>query len=163
MRLVITGINTLFLAVFCVACSFADALEKELFPEQSEIDALAMSEQLNGVVFLVMEQDEEALTWVLPRVIHYTKQLRSKWKDISIIVLSHGNEMFALQSKYKKSYGEMHSMVAQLVSAHDVLFQVCGSYAELSDIDTKCYVIPSYRPTELKYPGVHQTQFQNTS
>ena len=142
MRLVRISIKTLFFAAFYIACSFADGLEKELYPEQSEIDALAMSEQLYGVVFLVMEQDEDALTWVLPRVIHYTKQLRSKWKDLKIIVLSHGNEMFALQSKYKNSYSEIHNMVAQLISVYDVLYQVCGSYAKLSDIDTAEF--PSY-------------------
>ena len=89
-----------------------------------------------------MEQDEDALNWVLPRVLHYTRQLREKWKDLKIIVLSHGAEMLALQTDLTRLYEDLHSRVKQLVSEHDVLFQVCGSYAFLSDIDASAF--PSY-------------------
>ena len=81
-----------------------------------------------------MEQDEEAFSWVLPRVIHYTEQLREKWKDLAIVVLSHGEEMFALRAEYHPLYERMHQDILTLVSEHDVLFQVCGSYAYFSNV-----------------------------
>ena len=104
------------------------------FPEQSEIDKILTSERPEGILLLVMEQDEEAFKWVLPRVTHYTRQLRKKWKDLTIVVLSHGDEMFALRTEYRALYEKLHQEVLTLVSERDVLFQVCGSYARYSDI-----------------------------
>jgi len=116
-----------------VPCDAQEPSYKD-FPEQSEIDDIRTAEKPEGVLFLVMEQDEEAFNWVLPRVIHYTQQLRDKWKDLTIVVLSHGEEMFALRAEYRPLYEKMHQDVLMLVSKHEVLFQVCGSYANFSNV-----------------------------
>ena len=116
-----------------VPCDAQEPSYKD-FPEQSEIDDIRTAEKPEGVLFLVMEQDEEAFNWVLPRVIHYTQQLRDKWKDLTIVVLSHGEEMFALRAEYRPLYEKMHQDVLTLVSKHQVLFQVCGSYANFSNV-----------------------------
>ncbi len=113
---------------------FAQEPPDKGFPEQSEIDEIRTSEKPEGVLFLVMEQDEDAFQWVLPRVTHYTRQLREKWKDLAVVVLSHGEEMFALTSEYRALYGKLHQDVLTLVSEYDVLFQVCGSYAHYADV-----------------------------
>ncbi len=126
----------------------------EPFPEQSQIEEISRADQLEGVVFLVMEQDEEALNWVLPRVLHYTRQLREKWKKLNIVVLSHGDEMFALQTELKGLHEGLHSLAEQLVSEHDIQIQVCGSYAFFSDISASAFpnyidVVPS-APAEIE-------------
>ena len=119
--------------MFSLPC-LAQKPPNETFPEQSEIDSIRTSEQPEGVVFLVMEYDEEALQWVVPRVAHYTRQLREKWKDLAIVVLSHGEEMFALKTEYRVLYKKLHQDILKLISEYDVLFQVCGSYAHFADV-----------------------------
>jgi len=125
----------------------------ESYPEQSLVDNIVSKAEPDGVAFLVMEHDEEALQWVIPRVTHYVRQLRKKWHDLPIVVLSHGDEMFALQSQYETLYASLHEGVRSLVEDYDVLFQVCGSYAYLSDIDASAFpryvdVVP-FAPAEI--------------
>lgn len=119
--------------ILAFSCAAEDSPHED-FPELWEIDEIRTGEKPEGVLFLVMEQDEEALQWVLPRIIHYTQQLREKWKDLTIVVLSHGEEMFALRDEYRPLYEKLHQDILTLVSKHDVLFQVCGSYARFSNV-----------------------------
>lgn len=144
-----------FILVLCygVQC-FAQESSEELFPEQSEIDAVYAGEKPEGIVFLVMEQDDEALYWVLPRVIHYTQQLRKKWPDLAIVLLSHGDEMLALTDDLKSLHKELHQSIKELTSNYNVLFQVCGSYAFFSDVDVSEFpdyvdVVP-FAPAEIE-------------
>lgn len=138
-------ISTLVLLLFALFCPLslpAGVTTDEAFPELDEIDEISRSERPEGVVFLVMEQDEEALKWVLPRVFHYTRLLRDKWQALPIVVLSHGDEMFALTEGYQALYPELHRELRKLVEEHNVLFQVCGSYAAMSDVAASAF--PSY-------------------
>ena len=133
------------------------------FPEQSEINLILSAEEPEGIVFLVMEQDEEALYWVLPRVTVYTQQLREKWNDLPIVILSHGDEMFSLVEEFKSLNEKFHQSIKELTKNYDVVFQVCGSYASFSDIDASEFpdyidVVPSapaeisnYRQMEYKF------------
>ena len=132
--MIISVLRCLALCWLLVVPCAAQELSHEIFPEQSEIDDILIAEKPEGVLFLVMEQDEEAFNWVLPRVIHYTQQLRDKWQDLTIVVLSHGEEMLALRAEYRLLHEQMHQDILMLVSKHDVLFQVCGSYANFSDV-----------------------------
>jgi len=145
-------------AVVCsvIICSwFTGAVADEAsFPEQSEIDSIISQEAPVGVVFLVMEHDEEALRWVLPRVFRYTRQLRAKWRDLPIVVLSHGDEMFALLTEYQSLYKQIHAGVKKLVSDYQVAFQVCAAYASMSDVSASEFpgyvdVVP-FAPAEIE-------------
>lgn len=105
-------------------------------------------------MFLVMEQDPEALEWVLPRVTHYTRQLHSRWKDLPVIVLSHGDEMFALQEEYRALYPEIHRQARDLVEDQQVDFMVCGAFASLEDVPPSAFpdfidVVP-FGPAEIE-------------
>jgi intracellular sulfur oxidation DsrE/DsrF family protein len=125
----------------------------EDYPEAHVIDQLLRGEKPEGIVFLVMEYDIEALGWVLPRVLHYTKELKGKWPGLEIVILSHGDEMFVLQKDYVSAYQNIHHQIEMLVEKHDVLFQVCGSYAQASNISVTNFpryidVVP-YAPTEI--------------
>ena len=133
------------------------------FPEQSEMDMIYSAEEPEGIVFLVMEHDEEALYWVLPRVERYARQLREKWNDIPIVVLSHGDEMLALVEEFMSLNEKLHQSIIELAEKYDVVFQVCGSYAAFSDVDSSEFpdhidVVPSapaeisnYRHMEYKF------------
>ncbi|MCU7835785.1 MAG: hypothetical protein KZQ83_11120 [gamma proteobacterium symbiont of Taylorina sp.] len=142
-----------FILFYCLQC-FAQTSTNTPFPEQSEIDSVYHGEEPEGIVFLVMEQDEEALYWVLPRVTHYTQQLHSKWKNLPIIILSHGDEMLSLTNDLKSLHKDLHQSIKELSSKYNVLFQVCGSYAFFSDIDASEFpehidVVP-FAPAEIE-------------
>jgi intracellular sulfur oxidation DsrE/DsrF family protein len=109
-------------------------MDEALFPEQDEINRLLLGDKPEGVLFLVMEQDEEALKWVLPRILHYSAQLRAAWQGVPIAVLSHGDEMMGLLTEYAPLYPQMHAQVRRLINEFDASFHVCGTYAAMSDI-----------------------------
>jgi intracellular sulfur oxidation DsrE/DsrF family protein len=108
--------------------------EDDLFPEQESISAIVAGERPEGILFLVMEQDDEALKWVLPRILRYTAQLRAVWRELPIAVLSHGDEMFGLISELEGLYPDIHGNVLQLLHEYGVAFHVCGTYAAMSDV-----------------------------
>jgi len=121
---------------------------EEPLPEQDEIDAIVLGEQPDGVLFVVMEQDEEALQWVLPRILHYTRQLRAAWDGLPIAVVSHGDEMLALVTELNSLYPDVHENLQLLVNDYDASFHVCGSFAAMSDIEAADFpdyvdVVPS--------------------
>ena len=140
-----------------------------MFPEQDEINHILSGSMPEGVLFLVMEHDEEALLWVLPRVIHYTGQLREKWSELSVVLLSHGDEMFALMSESGTLYPEIVEMAEKLVTQHKVLFNVCGAFASQEGVSGSEFqnfvdVVPfapaeieNYRNLEFKVINIEQT------
>ncbi len=107
---------------------------EEVLPEQEEIDLVVIGEEPTGVLFVVMEQDEEALQWVLPRILHYTRQLKGVWKDLPIAVVSHGEEMFGLLAELSGLYPHVHKNLQLLVNQYGVAFHICGSFASMSDV-----------------------------
>lgn len=151
-RLFIFSMTLIFVLFYSFQCFAQPSADK--YPEQSEIDAIYAAEQPEGVLFLVMEQDDEALYWVLPRVTHYTQQLHEKWSDLAIVVLSHGDEMLSLTSDLKGLHLELHQSIKRLIEEYNVLFQVCGTYAFFSDIDVSEFpdyidVVP-FAPAEIE-------------
>ena len=113
----------------------AHSAEEEVLPEQEEIDAIILGETPEGVLFTVMEQDEEALQWVLPRILHYTRQLRGEWQGLHIAVVSHGEEMLGLLTEFRSLYPDVHDNLQRLVGHYGAAFHVCGSFATLSDVE----------------------------
>ena len=107
----------------------------EMLPEQEEIEAIVLGEAPEGVLFTVMEQDEEALQWVLPRILHYTRQLREEWPELPVAVVSHGEEMLGLLTEFRSLYPDVHDNLWQLMNRYNVAFHVCGSFAAFSDVE----------------------------
>ncbi len=96
-------------------------------PEVEEL--LAADEAPVGVVFEIVEGQEDALAWALPRVKSYSERLRSRFPDVSIAVVTHGAEQFALLSR--ESEGELagiHEEARSLGDA-DIELHVCGAHA----------------------------------
>ena len=111
-----------------------DVVEEE-FPELADIHEMIDTGPPGGVVFLVMDYDTEAYYWVLPRLERYVRMLREKWPDLSLAVLSHGDEIFSLLSKNEDEYSFFHKSLRELATTYKVDVQVCGAYAALSGVD----------------------------
>jgi intracellular sulfur oxidation DsrE/DsrF family protein len=82
-----------------------------------------------GVVFEVVEGDHEALEWAIPRIKQYASQLRAKFPDIGIAVVSHGKEEFALMKSNAGKHKEVHKIVQSLVKEEEIPVHVCGTHA----------------------------------
>ena len=89
---------------------------------------LALPEAPEGVVFEIVETDEDALEELLPRVRRAIEKIRARFPQTSFAVVSHGREEFALQSKYQAENAEIHRQVQSLVS-EDVPVHVCETHA----------------------------------
>ncbi len=81
-----------------------------------------------GVVFEISESNETALQWAIPTINHYVQQLRERFPDIGLAVVSHGREEFALMKSQQENNRAVHEAVQSLV-ADDVPVHVCGTHA----------------------------------
>jgi len=98
--------------------------------DQKRIDyILKMDTPPLGVVFEVIEGDVNALDWAIPRIASFSKQLRGKFPDIAIAVVSHGKEEFGLVNSKAKDKKELHQAVKSLVQNEDIPVHVCGTHA----------------------------------
>lgn len=81
-----------------------------------------------GVVFEVVEGDDDALQWAIPLVRDYVSRLRQRHPELEIAVVTHGAEQFALQSRRQQDYAEVHQGVQTLLGDR-VPVHVCGTHA----------------------------------
>lgn len=96
-----------------------------------------------GVVFEIVSGDADALEWAIPRTRGYIQQLRQRFPDLPIAVVSHGQEMFSLQTQNEYGSQAVHQQVRSLVEQQHVTLHVCGTYAGwqgLADEDFPAYV-----------------------
>lgn len=89
---------------------------------------LGLAKPPDGVVFEIITGDEDGLEWALPRVKHDIERLRQRFPDLPIAVVTHGEEMFALEKGVQDSYTEVHRTVRSLL-ADDVTVHACGTFA----------------------------------
>lgn len=81
-----------------------------------------------GIVFEIVEGDEDALAGLLPRLRDDIERLHDRFPGLEIAVVSHGGEQFALQSKHRDNHVQIHAQVQSLVTS-DVSVYVCGAHA----------------------------------
>ena len=91
-------------------------------------DILARSEAPQGVVFEIVEGDENALQELLPVVREAIESIRQRFPQTEFAVVSHGREEFALQSRYREAQAEVHAQVRSLVD-DQVPVHVCETHA----------------------------------
>ena len=117
----------------------------DILSAESEHDIeniLQQSEPPAGVVFEIVTGDAEGLSWALPLTRSYIKTLRERFPELSVAVVSHGQEQFALQNREQAQQPAVHKQVRSLIDS-DVPVYVCGTYAGwrgLSDEDFPDYV-----------------------
>ena len=109
----------------------------------SPIDPVLQAEHAPaGVVFEIATGKSDSLNWALPQVKTYIAQLRKRFPNLPIAVVTHGREMFALQNSQADAAAPTHSLTQQLVK-DGVALHVCGTYATrkgLSEEDFPEYV-----------------------
>ena len=82
-----------------------------------------------GVVFEILEEDEDALTWALPLVQQLAERLRARFPKLPITVVTHGREQFGLLATEREGpLAEIHNEAQDLV-ASQVDLHVCGVHA----------------------------------
>jgi len=91
-------------------------------------ELLARDEAPQGVIFEIVEHDEDALREHLPAVRSAIARLRERFPRLEFAVVSHGREEFALQSRYRDQQAEIHAQVRSLVD-DAVPVHVCGTHA----------------------------------
>jgi intracellular sulfur oxidation DsrE/DsrF family protein len=116
-------------------------------------EILAQSDAPFGVVFEIVEGRGDALKWAIPTVNQYIEQLRKRFPDIGLAVVSHGSEQFGLMKEKQKDNAEVHKTVQSLV-ASDVPVHVCGTHASWKgkgEDDFPDYVdVAPAGPTEIR-------------
>jgi intracellular sulfur oxidation DsrE/DsrF family protein len=139
---------SIILVLFILPFTLANASNQD---EINEI--LAMKQSPLGVVFEIVEGDGDALDWAIPAINSYVKQLRKRFPDIGLAVVSHGSEQFGLMKSRQREKVEVHKTVQSLV-ASDVPVHVCGTHASWRDktaSDFPDYVdVAPAGPTEIR-------------
>jgi intracellular sulfur oxidation DsrE/DsrF family protein len=97
---------------------------------QPQIEALLnQTSEPAGVVFEVLEEDEDALTWALPLVQQLAERLRARFPELPIAVVTHGREQFGLLTANKEGRLAGIHNEAQDLTAAQVDLHVCGVHA----------------------------------
>ena len=120
---------TSMLLVILFATAFVP-LSVSAMDDQKEVNyILKMETPPLGVVFEVVEGDVDALKWAVPQINKFAKQLRDKFPDIAIAVVTHGKEQFGLVNSEKEANKDLHKQVKSLVQNQDIPVHVCGTHA----------------------------------
>jgi intracellular sulfur oxidation DsrE/DsrF family protein len=93
------------------------------------LDALLAGPQAPpGVVFEIVDRDPGALEVALPWVKHASQQLKARFPDLPMALVTHGQEMFALQTGGRAGNPAVHELAESL--SHDgIPVHVCGTFA----------------------------------
>lgn len=126
-----------FLTMMPTAFSSNEIIAKpDELPELEEVNnILHINEKIEGIVFVIYEYDESALTFFMPRLLYYVSLIKRKHKTLQIAVVSHGDEMLALTIENIVFYLDVHNDLKKLVNNYDVSFHVCGRFAQMNDLD----------------------------
>lgn len=92
-------------------------------------EVLALPTEPDGVVIEIVTGDADGLSWALPRAQDYIKQLRGRFAELPIAIVTHGREQFALTEKNQKTSETAHNNVRSLIQGSEVQVHVCGAYA----------------------------------
>ena len=110
--------------------------------EEEVAQILSMETAPDGVVFEVVAGDEAYLKTALDKFEIYQQQLKDKFPEIGLAIVSHGSEQFALTTANQEKHADAHGLVKRII-ATDVPVVVCGGHAKwrgLNDEDFPDYV-----------------------
>lgn len=105
-------------------------------------DVLAQASAPNGVVFEIVDRDPAALNQALPWVADAAKRLRQRFPKLEMAVVSHGQEMFALQKSAQAENMQPHRLARQLVKQEGITVHVCETYAGWKGVAAEAF--PDY-------------------
>ena len=102
---------------------------------------LAMEAAPDGIVFEVVSGNKDYLKTALDRFELYQKQLKEKFPDIELAIVSHGSEQFSLTKQNKEAFKDTHQQV-QRITQGDVPVHICETHASWYDISAEDF--PDY-------------------
>ena len=115
-------------------------------------DILNMQQEPAGVVFEIVTGKDDGLQWALPLTKKYIDQLKQRFPEMPIAIVTHGREQFALQKSKLGDNKKVHDLTQQLVK-EGVNLHVCGTYAGwkgLTEEDFPEYVnVSAAGPTQI--------------
>ncbi len=95
-----------------------------------------------GVVFEIVDRDPQALEFALPWVKQAAEKIEERFPGVPMALVSHGQEMFALQEKDKEKNAALHQQVQSLKRDKGIPVHVCETYAGWKGVAPEAF--PSY-------------------
>lgn len=105
-------------------------------------ELLARTKAPDGVVFEIAQGSPTALNRALPWVIEAAAKLRQRFPKLDMAVVSHGQEMFALQKQAQADNPAPHRLAQRLVKQEGIAVHVCETYAGWKGISPEAF--PDY-------------------
>lgn len=107
---------------------------------EEQINQLLNSQDApEGVVFELLTWGENTWDWAVPLIADYRIQLRKKFPDIDIAIVSHGSEQFQLvksvENQQLKAINQLRKLGDEGIDVH-----VCGTHSGWKDIPVTEYV-----------------------
>ncbi len=110
---------------------------------ENDIQAiLDQQEAPSGVIFEVVSLFEGTLELAIPKITNYSSALRKRFPNLSIAIVSHGNEQFSLTKNNKTHYNKLHKQVKKLTNDDDIPVHICATYAERKNVAESAF--PDY-------------------
>jgi intracellular sulfur oxidation DsrE/DsrF family protein len=97
-------------------------------------DILQLQKAPDGVVFEIVSSDPDFLKQAIPQVKKHIASLRKRFPGLSVAVVTHGDEQFALTAKNRDEYKELHNQIVSLRKDDDIPLHVCGAYASWKNV-----------------------------
>ena len=111
---------------------------------------LQLKEEPAGIVFEIDTGQKDGLEWALPLVKKHIGELKARFPELDIAIVTHGQEQFALQNQKKKRNKKVHSLTQQLVG-EDIQLHVCGTHAEWKGVSEEDF--PEYVDVAVTGPA----------
>ena len=92
-------------------------------------DLLALPVAPPGVVFEIVDRDPGALDVALPWVKQAAQRLKARHPGLPMALVTHGNEMFALQTGKRAGNESIHQIAQSLSRDDGIPVHVCETYA----------------------------------
>jgi intracellular sulfur oxidation DsrE/DsrF family protein len=92
-------------------------------------DLLARTVAPAGLVFEVVDRDPGALAFALPWVKDAAQRLRARHPGVPMALVTHGQEMFALQSATRERSAAIHGIAESLSRDEGISVHVCETHA----------------------------------
>ena len=133
----IAHINRFFFVVLFLA--FAGLAQASSYSHPTITRLLQADEQPDGVVFELLSWDDATWSWAAPMIADLRDQLKKKYPDVDVAIVSHGGEQFQLT---KESAKQQPQAIATLQDLTDegVNLHVCGTHSSWQDVPDTAYI-----------------------
>lgn len=95
-----------------------------------------------GVVFEIVDRDPDALELALPWVKDAAARLKARHPGVPMALVTHGQEMFALQASRRAGNPKVHQLAESLSREQGIPVHVCETFAGWRGLATEHF--PSY-------------------